>query len=418
MDRQDNSKNAGTSINKETILKKIEDVRNSGYCKKKVSRTNEDLAAEIEEKAKKEVPSNADVNTIDKKLGEITRQVMREAANREEADWIIAPFKAMDAKYIHDFFYFDQNEDGNGGRNVKRIGTKITAWIKSTYKVDLSLDEFSSILFELLVGIKADGNGNENKGNADSSAYEPWKIFDKYDAKGSFFSWLSSVAQHEVMRVLRKQGRISTPPTRTKGNTRLLGRSVDSETWKKVLRDTPVSERNKVILTAVLVIRLTDEDVAREMKVSVDEFKKLRRKAEADLRDQLLRTKSCYIDIVLRDKNPVKKPIINITDDYAREFKAWQERSDTFKPLAEIFGVNSTGEELHNQVVDFLYSFSESLGWTPEEKLIWQLRFIEEIPAKEVGNRVDRDGGWIDRHYSRLNKKFKKAVKEWYKKHH
>lgn len=417
MDRQDNLKNAGTCIDKETILNKIEEFRNNGNCKK-VSRSNEDLATEIEVKAKSVIPLSTDAKSVDKKLNEITCQVMRMAGNREEADEIIAPFKAMNAKYIHDFFYFDQNEDGNDGRNVKRIGTKIISWIKNSYNVDISLDEFSSILLELLVGINVDGKDNGKKENAGSASYEPWKIFDKYDAKGSFFSWLSSVAQHEVMRVLRKQGRITTPPTRTKGNTRLLGRSVSPVIWKKVIKDTPVTERHRVILNAVLVMRMTDEKVAKEMNVSIAEFKKLRREAEADLREKLLQNKSRYNDIVLRDKNPVKTTTINITDDYAREFKAWQEKSDDLKPLAEIFGVNSTGEELHKQVVDFLYSFSESLDWTAEEKLVWQLRFIEEIPAKEVGNRVKRDGSWIDRHYSQLNKKFNKAVKEWYDKHH
>lgn len=80
-----------------------------------------------------------------------------------------------------------------------------------------------------------------------------------------------------------------------------------------------------------------------------------------------------------------------------------------------MFGVNLGKEEVHVKVVDFLYRFSEKMEWSDEDKLIWRLRFIKNAAPVEVAERFGKARTWLDIRYSRLNKKFNIAIREWWK---
>lgn len=92
----------------------------------------------------------------------------------------------------------------------------------------------------------------------------------------------------------------------------------------------------------------------------------------------------------------------------------WQEGKNNANPLSDVFGVGLDYEELHEKVLEFLYSFPQKLNWTEEERIVWTLRFIEDTSPVEVAELVGRKRSWVDTKYSRLNARFNKAVREWW----
>ena len=75
---------------------------------------------------------------------------------------------------------------------------------------------------------------------------------------------------------------------------------------------------------------------------------------------------------------------------------------------------NLSKEELNEKVTKFLYDFSEKLQWSDEDRIIWRLRFIENIPPVQVAEECDRPRAWLDTRYSRLNQKFTTAIRKWW----
>lgn len=95
-------------------------------------------------------------------------------------------------------------------------------------------------------------------------------------------------------------------------------------------------------------------------------------------------------------------------------YKNWQEENNNASLLSDVFGVGLDKEELHEKVLEFLYSFPQKLNWTEEERIVWTLRFIEDTSPVEVAELVGRKRSWVDTKYSRLNARFNKAVREWW----
>ena len=138
------------------------------------------------------------------------------------------------------------------------------------------------------------------------------------------------------------------------------------------------------------------------------------KKAETTLKDKLIQSGSYYEELVLRDRAPRN---IDLPEEYIRDFDKHNSVKNESSPLADIFGVNLDKEDINDKVVDFLYRFSGNLPWTEEDKEIWRLRFIENKSPVEVAESCHRARSWLDTRYSRLNKKFKKAIREWWRIH-
>ena len=170
----------------------------------------------------------------------------------------------------------------------------------------------------------------------------------------------------------------------------------------------------KDILFATLVERNTEEKMMKSFGLEKEDLHKLQKKAEADFKDRLIRSDSVYEELVLRDK---KTRIIEVSDDFAKDFCVWQEGKSKANPLAAVLGVDLNNEDLQKKVVEFLYTIPQKLKWTEEERIVWTLRFIEGTAPIDVAERVGRKRSWVDTKYSRLNARFNKAVKEWWAKY-
>ena len=375
---------------KQTILSLVEIVRLEIESKKKtLSAEDEELVRKIMSKI---TESNKEFATEKEELrywGVVAREVAWYEANTEESEEIISRLKSGDQLFAQKFFY----STNPNGCNISRFRSKILANIKQTYKIEVSVEEFGDIIYTFLW----------NEGT--------WSILDKYSRKSSFFCWLAVVAQHELVRYLKDMKLIGVTRERTAGNTRLLGLSVASEIWEYILNDTMPNGLYKDVLISTLVERNTEEMMMRSFCLKKEDLHKLQKKAEADLKDRLIRGGSGYEDLVLRDKTP---RVVEVSDEFAKDFCVWQESKSNANPLADVLGVGLDHEDLQKKVVDFLYTIPQKLKWTEEERIVWTLRFIEDTAPIEVAERVGRKRSWVDTKYSRLNARFNKAVKEWW----
>lgn len=198
---------------------------------------------------------------------------------------------------------------------------------------------------------------------------------------------------------------------RTVGNTRLLGMSVAPEMWEYIIKDMMPNGLYKDVLSATLVERKEEEIMIKKFGLDAEDLRKIQKKAEADLKDRLIRSDSCYEELVLRDKSSRN---IEVSEEFTKEFFQWQEWKNETNPLADVLGVDLDKKELQEKVIEFLYTIPEKLKWTEEERIVWTLRFIEDTAPTEVAERVGRKRSWVDTKYSRLNVRFNKAIKEWW----
>ena len=375
---------------KQIILGLVEVVRLEIESKKKtLSIGDEELVQKIMSKISE---ANKEFATEKEELrywGIVTREVAWYEANTEESEEIINRLKSGDQLFAQKFFY----STNTNGCNISRFRSKILANIKQTYKIEVSVEEFGDILYTFLW----------NEGT--------WSILDKYSRKSSFFCWLSEVAQHELIRYLEDMKLINVTRERTAGNTRLLGLSIAPEMWEYILNDTMPNSLYKDVLFSTLVKRNTEEKMMKSFCLKIEDLHRLQKKAEADLKDRLIRSDRGYEELVLRDKTP---RVIEVSEEFAKDFCVWQEGKSNANPLADVLGVDLNHEDLQKKVVDFLYTIPQKLKWTEEERIVWTLRFIEDTAPIEVAERIGRKRSWVDTKYSRLNVRFNKAVKEWW----
>lgn len=375
---------------KETIFGQVEVVRLEIESKqKRLSACDEELVQKILDKV---VADNREFATEKEQLrylSALTRELVWQEANTEESDEIISRLKSNDQLFAQKFFYGTNPY----GCNISRFRSKILSNIKQTYKVDVPIEEFGDILYTFLWN-----NGT-------------WSVLDKYSRKSSFFCWLAEVAQHELIRYLEEMKIINVNRERTAGNTRLLGMSVAPEMWEYIINDMMPNGLYKDVLYATLVERKDEKIMVKKFGLDAEDLHKMQKKAEADLKDRLIRSDSNYEELVLRDKSSRN---VEVSEEFTKEFFQWQEWKNETNPLADVLGVDLDKKELQEKVVEFLYAIPEKLNWTEEERIVWTLRFIEDTAPAEVTERVGRKRSWVDTKYSRLNVRFNKAIKEWW----
>lgn len=375
---------------KETIFGQVEVVRLEIESKqKRLSACDEELVQKILDKV---VADNREFATEKEQLrylSALTRELVWQEANTEESDEIISRLKSNDQLFAQKFFYGTNPY----GCNISRFRSKILSNIKQTYKVDVPIEEFGDILYTFLWN-----NGT-------------WSVLDKYSRKSSFFCWLAEVAQHELIRYLEEMKIINVNRERTAGNTRLLGMSVAPEMWEYIINDMMPNGLYKDVLYATLVERKDEKIMVKKFGLDAKDLHKMQKKAEADLKDRLIRSDSNYEELVLRDKSSRN---VEVSEEFTKEFFQWQEWKNETNPLADVLGVDLDKKELQEKVVEFLYAIPEKLKWTEEERIVWTLRFIEDTAPAEVAERVGRKRSWVDTKYSRLNVRFNKAIKEWW----
>lgn len=293
-------------------------------------------------------------------------------------------------KYCQEFFYGDKKDKCN----IARFRSKHIWDLKKIYGVFMSEDSYSTIVYEALW---AEGT---------------WAPLDTYDKQSTFFAWLRRVAWNAVIEWLEKEHILSENRARTVGNTRLTMLSQSVGKCKLVIDELMKHTKYYDVLTAVYVDRLPEAKIVEDLGLSVDEYKKMRKQGEHQLKDALLRTTHYFEEDVLHDKSA---NVIMVSSEFVMDVAEWYKDRINENPFSDVLGLQLSDEEVKEKIVDFIYDFSQKLKWTDEERYLWRQRFVEKVPPAQLAEEMHKDRHWVDQHYSRINKKFRRAFKKWWK---
>ena len=266
--------------------------------------------------------------------------------------------------------------------------------MKQTYNVEISEDTYSTIVYEALWA-----NGT-------------WAPLDTYDKQSTFFAWLRRVARNAVMERLEEEHIIPENRIRTAGNTRLTMLSQSEEKCKLVIDELMAHTKYYDLLTAVYVDRLKKNEIMEKLNFTEDDYTKQKKQGESKLKDAILRSAYCFEEDILHDKNA---SIITVSSEFVMDMAEWYKERTNENPFSDVLGLQLTDNEVKDKIVNFIYDFSAKLKWTDEERQLWRLRFVEKVPPVKLAEEMGVDRHWVDQHYSRINKKFKKAFKKWWK---
>ena len=309
----------------------------------------------------------------------------------KEADGIIENLK-KEEKFRKEFF-----QGTNPKRcNIARLRSKIIKDIRESYHVIVSNETFNEIVF---LTLWCGGS---------------WETLETYNKQCTFFAWLRKVAKNAVMERLEEEHWISESRARTVGNTRLTLLSQAVDKCKLIIDELMVGTQYYDMLTCIYVERLSKTDIIKKMSIEGNDYDKLKKKAECKLRDALLRSDFFFEKDVLHDKSG---RFVTVSSEFVTDMAEWCKAKMGVNPLSDVFGTNLSGEEIRQKVVEFLYEFSAKLNWSEEDRFIWHQRFMENAAPVDVAKKVGRSRGWLDTRYSRLNKKFEKAIKKWWHSH-
>lgn len=309
----------------------------------------------------------------------------------EEADYIMNKLR-KDCLFCQRFFYGKDPKKCN----IARLRSKILGDIRSLYGVNVEEYIFNTVVYETLWC----------KGT--------WKPLESYDKISTFFAWLRKVARNAILKHLEDEYIITRTPERTVSNTRLALKSQSREVCENVLEDTMVDSPYYDLLRLVYVERLSQKDLEKRLNLKPDELQSQSKEAENALKDVLLRSVNGYEEKILRNK---KNNIITVSSDFVAELANWCRDKSDASPFFDVLGTNLNDAAVKEKAVDFLYAFSAKLDWKEEDRYLWRKRFLDNVSPYKLAEEMNRSRGWIDTRYSRLNEKFRKAIREWWRLH-
>lgn len=316
--------------------------------------------------------------------------LMTEKDYKSDAVRIVEGIK-NDEAFAYNFFY---GTSLLRGKSIARIRSRIINQVRRSYGVVIDPLDFNTIIYEHLY---SDGS---------------WAALNSYNYRSSFFVWLAVVASHCIMTYLEENGYIRIPRTRTPGNTRLMLKKKTPDYCRVVIEDMVRIGPMRDMLLAVYVDRLEPAAICQRLNMDEELYKLTLSASEKTIKTALLNTEHSYDDVLV-DKGARK---IMVSSDFLTVIGCTSAVYGEDSPLREVLGVTPDDAEFETKVIDFLYNFSNSLGWNDEDLYVWQSRYIENMKPEEVAaNLPKRSRPWVDTRFSRLNRLFKRAIREWWK---
>ncbi len=317
--------------------------------------------------------------------------LMKERDYKSDAARIVERFKT-DPDFAYRFLY---GTSLMPGRSIARLRSRIINQIRKSYHVEVDPYVFNTILYEHLW---SEGT---------------WRVLDSYNYRSTFFQWLGTVASHCMMSYLEENGLIRISRARTPGNTRLMLKKMSPDYCHIVIEDMVKIAPIRDFLFAVYVEHL--DKVAIQQHFGMDEqmYKLTLRTSEKTLKTALLNCEHPYGDVLV-DKGTRK---VLVSSDFLTLIGQTNAAYSEESPLREVLGVTPDDAEFESKIIDFLYDFTDNLGWSDEDKYVWQSRYIKNMTPIEVAeNLPERSRAWVDTRYSRLNRQFREAIREWWNK--
>ena len=213
------------------------------------------------------------------------------------------------------------------------------------------------------------------------------------------------------MAYLEENGYIKISRARTPGNTRLVLKKMTPEYCHIVIDDMVKIGPMRDMLLAVYVDRLDQEAIQKRFGMDEEMYKLTLRASEKTLKTALLNTEHPYDDVLV-DKGARK---IMLSSDFLTIIGQTNAAYNEGSPLREVLGVTPDDAEFETKVIDFLYKFSNKLGWSDEDKYVWRSRYILKKRSREVAEKLSgRDEHWVNTRFNRLQKIFIPAIREWW----
>lgn len=277
--------------------------------------------------------------------------------------------------------------------NIAPLRSSLLNYLNQNCHVVMSDEYFSTIVYETLM---SDGS---------------WNTLRTYEKQSSFFAWLKEVAKNAVLDRLKNEKYIPITHSRTPGNTRLALRSKPVEMLQLVIDEQLEGSKYHGLMYSSYVSGLNKEELMVKYHMTEQELKEAQEEGERELKEALLRTSCWYEKEVLHDKNRAE---LTVSLEFVADMEAWLTAEMNDSTLADVFGICLTDGEVQEKVVDFLYDFSAKLNWKDRDRNLWRQRFINDASPIVLANSMNKSRAWVDTRYSQLNKKFQKAIKEWW----
>lgn len=307
----------------------------------------------------------------------------------QESRAIVEQLKC-DEKFAYSFLY------GNSpvpGKSIARLRSRFKNMIRTSYHIEISDETIATIIYEHLW---SDGT---------------WKILNSYDYRSTFFQWLSIIASHQIIKYLDDNGFIKVNRKRTPGNTRIVWKDKDPVVCQMMLDVIIHIPTVHKLLTALYVDRKSQEDIQKEFDFNDENYRLALRASEKTLKVALLNTEHRYEDFLV-DKSARK---LIVSSDFLTIIGQTTADSYDDSPLREVIGATPEDPDFETKFIDFLYNFSNGLGWSSEDLFVWQSRYIKNMKPDEVAQKLsNRSRPWVDTRFSRLNRQFKNAIREWW----
>ena len=279
------------------------------------------------------------------------------------------------------------------GKSIARLRSRIINQVRMSYGVVVDPADFNTVLYEHLYSEGA------------------WRVLDSYNYRSAFFQWLGTVASHCIMAYLEENGYIKISRVRTPGNTRLMLKKMTPEYCHIVIDEMVKIGPMRDMLLAVYVDRLDKEAIQERFDMDEEMYKLTLRASEKTLKTALLNTEHPYDDVLV-DKGARK---IMLSSDFLTIIGETNAAYSEDSPVREVLGVTPDDAEFESRVVDFLYNCTNNMGWSDEDKYVWQSRYIKNMKPDEVAeNLPNRSRPWVDTRFSRLNRQFKEAICVWW----
>lgn len=308
--------------------------------------------------------------------------------NKAAVDEIIDRLKA-DPKFCQEFFYGTSKQKCY----ISQLRFSELCYLAQNYNVVISEDFFSTILYQALW---SEGT---------------WSKLDAYNHRNSFFAWLKVVARNAVLERLAKDRIIPSIRTRTPGNTRLALLSKSVEMCQLVIDEQLKGSKYHDFMVSIYVSRLAKEQIMEKYGMTEQEYQHAKYEGEYALKDALLRSTSGYEEEVLRNKTCDYQ---SESLEFGADMEEWIRTKMGENSLADVFGLNLTDEEVHEKVIDLLYSLSVKMEWNERDRFLWRQRFIHNTSPVRLATTFGRTRAWVDTRFSQLNDRIEPTLKRWW----
>lgn len=309
--------------------------------------------------------------------------------NREEGLYIRE--QLLTSERFAQMFFYGTNPNG---LNIARLRTKLLCEIRDTYKVFLSPEEASTIIYRALWN------------------WGDWRPLATFNGDGSIFSWIRIIARREIITDLKKQNLIRSRPEPTKGSMRLNTSRLTAERMRQILDNEQLPEATAGLLSRIYIDKRSDSEIMTEYGWNQSVFRIKVKKAHDRLKDFLLRSVQYYDDVLT--SRETRREMVSV--EFAAEFGQWLVDKTGASSLQDVFGVNLSDSEIQERALETLHEISDAMKWSDNDRYVWQHRFFENRLPAEVANELQMRRSNVDNIYLRCHRKFNAAAQAWYEK--